>query len=286
MEISAQAVKALREKTGAGMMDCKHALAESGGDVEKAVNILREKGIARASSKEGRSTKEGIVSSYIEPSSKLGVMVEINCETDFVARTDKFRAFASEISSHIAKAKPATIDDLLGQSLNGKAVSDVVKETIGSLGENMQIKRFACVDDGFVTSYIHPGDKLGVLVAIDGVSPATASQEKFRLFARDIAMQVAAASPACVRREEIDQKMVAAERDIYRHQALNEGKPEKIVDKIVDGKIEKFYTDVVLMEQLFVKDNDKSIGDLVKETSAALGENIVIKRFVRYRLGE
>jgi elongation factor Ts len=287
MEISAQTVKELREKTGAGMMDCKHALAESGGDVEKAVSLLREKGIARATSKEGRSTKEGIVSSYIDPTGKLGVMVEINCETDFVARTDKFRAFATEISNHIAKAKPASVDDLMNQSLNGKLVSDFVKGTIGALGENMQIKRFARVDDGgFVTGYIHPGDKLAVLVEIGGVSPAVAAQEKYRLFARDIAMQVAAASPACVKRDEIDQKLVSAEREIYRHQALNEGKPEKIVDKIVDGKIEKFYTDVVLMEQLFVKDNDKSIGDLVKETSAALGENIVIKRFVRYRLGE
>lgn len=288
MEISAQMVKELREKTGAGMMDCKHALAETAGDVDRAVAILREKGIARASSKEGRSTKEGIIASFIQPGEKLGVMIEINCETDFVARTDKFRTFAKDIADQVAKTSPATVDDLLAQSLsNGKTVSDLVKETIGSLGENMQVKRFARFDDGgFVTTYIHPGDKLGVLVEIGGLSGAAANHDKYKVFARDVAMQIAASSPVCVRRDEIDPAVVKAERDIYRKQALNEGKPEKIVDKIVDGKLEKFYTDIVLLEQPFVKDNDKSIGDLVKETITAVGENIVIKRFARFRLGE
>jgi elongation factor Ts len=197
MEISAAQVKALREQTGAGMMDCKKALGDSQGNFEEAAKLLRERGIAKAATKSGRETSEGLIASYIHPGDKLGVMVEIACETDFVART-----------------------------------------------------------------------------------------EKFRQFAHDVAMQIAASSPACVRREDIDQKMIEAEREIYRIQAKNEGKPDKILDKIVDGKIEKYYAEVVLMEQPFVKDNDKTIGDLVKETIGSLGENIQIKRFSRFRLGE
>ncbi len=289
MEITAQQVKELREKTGAGMMDCKKALAETQGDVEKAVHLLREKGIAKAASKEGRATSEGTIASVITSGDKLGVLVEINCETDFVARTDKFKQFASDIASHIATKGPKDLDDLNSQTMpahDNKSVSDYVKSFIGSLGENTQIRRFTRMETpGYLTTYIHPGDKLGVLVELDA-SNGAAAKPQFKQFARDIAMQIAATSPQAVRREELNQELLASERDIYRKQVLNEGKPEKIVDKIVDGKMEKYFTEVVLMEQLFVKDNDKTIADLVKETVAALGENVAIKRFARFRLGE
>ena len=197
MEITAKLVKELRDKTGAGMMDCKKALTETDGNIDEAIKLLREKGIAKAASKAGRSTSEGSVASYIHPGDKLGVLVEINCETDFVARTEQFKQF------------------------------------------------------------IH-----------------------------DIAMHIAASSPLCVEREDLDSKVIEQEREIFRTQALNEGKPEKIVDKIVDGKVEKYYSEVVLLEQPFVKDNDKSVSDVLKETIGALGENIQIKRFARFRLGE
>ncbi len=197
MEITAKMVKDLREKTGAGMMDCKKALAEAGGDFEKAVVVLRERGVAKAAKKEGRATAEGVISSYIHPGDKLGVLLEVNCETDFVARTDQFKQF------------------------------------------------------------VH-----------------------------DLAMHIAAAAPLCVDREEIDQDMINEERGIYRQQALNEGKPEKIVDKIVDGKIDKYYSEVVLLEQPFVKDDDKTVADFIKETVGSLGENIKVSRFARFRLGE
>jgi elongation factor Ts len=197
MEISAAQVKELREQTGAGMMDCKKALTDAKGDFEEAAKLLRERGIAKAATKSGRETSEGVIASYIHPGDKLGVLVEIACETDFVARTDKFRQFT-----------------------------------------------------------------------------------------HDVAMQIAASSPLCVRREDLDQKVIEAEREIYRTQAKNEGKPDKILDKIADGKVEKYYAEVVLMEQPFVKDNDKTIGDYVKETIGSLGENIQIKRFCRFRLGE
>ncbi|MDX9857331.1 MAG: translation elongation factor Ts [candidate division Zixibacteria bacterium] len=197
MEITAKMVKELRDKTGAGMMDCKKVLAETDGDFDKAVTMLREKGIAKAASKAGRATSEGVIASYIHQGDKLGVMVEINCETDFVART-----------------------------------------------------------------------------------------ENFQKFARDVAMHVAASAPLCVRREEIDQDQLQKEREIYRHQAQNEGKPANIIDKIVDGKVEKYFAEVVLLEQPFIKDPDKTVGDLVKETIGSLGENIIVKRFVRFALGE
>ncbi len=287
MEITAQLVKELREKTGAGMMDCKKALAETQGNLETAVALLREKGIAKAASKEGRTTSEGIIIAHIDQANHLGVLVEINCETDFVARTDKFKEFARDISWHAAESKVNDVDALLAEKMKaGKTVTDFVKETIGALGENMQLKRFIRFNgDGYITSYIHPGDKLGVLVEVAAAKNAD-TKESFRLFARDIAMQVAATSPKCVRRDELDQTLIAAEKEIYRHQALNEGKPEKIVDKIADGKLDKWYSEVVLTEQLFVKDNDKTINDLVKHQAAELGEPVQIKRFARFRLGE
>jgi len=197
MEITAQMVKGLREKTGAGMMDCKKVLVEAEGDFEKAFSLLREKGIAKAISKQGRMTAEGVIATYVHTGDKLGVMVEVNCETDFVARTEKFKAFA-----------------------------------------------------------------------------------------RDIAMHIAATSPLCVKREELDPDLVEKERGIYHQQALHEGKPEKIAEKIIEGRLEKYYSDVVLMEQPFVKDNDKTVADFIKEMIAGLGENINIRRFSRFRLGD
>jgi elongation factor Ts len=197
MAISAKTVKELRDKTNAGMMDCKKALEEAGGDLEKAVEVLREKGIAKAAKKSGRTTNEGLIAAYIHPGDKLGVLVEVNCETDFVAKTDDFK------------------------------------------------------------NLVH-----------------------------DISMQVAAANPLVVNREELPQEVLEKEKQIYKTQALNEGKPEKIVDKIVEGKIEKYFKEVCLLEQPFIRDQDKSITDLLNEAIATLGENITIKRFSRYRLGE
>jgi elongation factor Ts len=287
MEISAQMVKELREKTGAGMMDCKKALAEAEGNFSRAVDVLRERGIAKAASKEGRSTSEGLIASYIQPGDRLGVMVEINCETDFVARTDKFRDFALTVAKHVAVSSASDVDGLLNEKMaGGKTVSDLVKGTIGAIGENMQIKRFVrFATEGHVTNYMHPGDKLGVLVEI-AAGKAASDQDGFKVFARDIAMQIAATNPIAVSREGLDPAMVAKERDILRHQTENEKKPAAVIDKIVDGRMEKFYSEVALLEQPFVKDNDKTVMDLVKDKVAKLGENIQIKRFVRFRLGE
>ena len=286
MEISAQMVKELREKTGAGMMDGKKALAEAAGKYDRAVEILREKGIAKAASKEGRTTSEGLIVSQIS-GDKLGVMVEINCETDFVARTDKFRDFVANVANHVAGSKASDVAGLLAEPMaSGKSVSDYVTETIASTGENMQIKRFAKINtDGFVTNYIHPGDKLGVMVEI-GSAKAASNADSFRAFARDIAMQIAATNPTAVNREQLDPSFVAKEREILRHQTENEKKPAAVIDKIVDGRMEKFYSEVVLLEQPFVKDNDKMVKDIIKEKAAAMGDDIQVRRFIRFRLGE
>jgi elongation factor Ts len=286
MEISAQMVKELREKTGAGMMDCKKALAEAAGQYDRAVEILRERGIAKAASKEGRTTSEGLIVSQIS-GDKLGIMVEINCETDFVARTDKFRDFVATVAKHVTTTKANDVSGLLAEPMaSGKSVGDFVTETIASTGENIQIKRFAKIaSDGFVTNYIHPGDKLGVMVEL-AATKAAANAESYRSFARDIAMQIAATNPQAISRDQLDQQAVAKEREILKHQTENEKKPAAVIEKIVDGRMEKFYSEVVLLEQPFVKDNDKTVKDLVKEKATAMGDDIQVRRFVRFRLGE
>lgn len=286
MEISAQMVKELREKTGAGMMDCKKALAEAAGQYDRAVEILRERGIAKAASKEGRTTSEGLIVSQIS-GDKLGIMVEINCETDFVARTDKFRDFVAAVAKHIAGTKASDVAGLLAEPMaSGKTVGDFVTETIASTGENIQLKRFAKIaSDGFVTNYIHPGDKLGVMVEI-ACSKAGAHADDFRAFARDVAMQIAATNPQAISRDQLDPQFLAKEREILKHQTENEKKPAAVIEKIVDGRMEKFYSEIVLLEQPFVKDNDKTVKDLLKEKATAMGDDIQIRRFVRFRLGE
>lgn len=292
-EISAKAVAELRARTGAGMMDCKKALAEAGGDFEKAIIVLREKGIAKAGSKEGRATAEGIIATYIDENAAHGVMVEINCETDFVARTDNFRNFANNIARHIATKHPKTVDELLTQPFIDNAsqtVGDYVKSMIATLGENILVKRFIAVPEGgakasALATYTHTGDKLAVLVEFEGAN-GLASNDTFKGFARDIAMHVAAASPLAVKRDEVDPAKLAAEREIFKNQAIADGKPAAIVDKIADGRVEKYYSEVVLTEQLFVKDNDKTVGEFIKESVGKLGSNFQVRRFVRFRLGE
>ncbi|MEK7775144.1 MAG: translation elongation factor Ts [Candidatus Zixiibacteriota bacterium] len=281
MEISASLVKDLRDRTGAGMMDCKKALGESNGDLERAATILRERGIAKASSKEGRATAEGVIATYINQGDKLAVMVEVNCETDFVARTDQFKAFARDVAVHLIGQGQSYVKE------NDAALDNLVKSAIAQFGENTQVKRFIRYQfTGGVASYTHPGDKLAVMVEVDCANQSIVAKDEFKTFARDIAMHVAATNPVCVKRDELDTSLLTKEREIYRQQALNDGKPAQIVDKIVDGRVEKYYGEVVLMEQPYVKDNDKTITDLVKSAIAQFGESVQIKRFIRYRLGE
>lgn len=292
MEITATLVKDLRDKTGAGMMDCKKALAEANGDFERATTILRERGIAKAASKEGRATSEGLIVTTMSPDGTMAAMVEVNCETDFVARTDQFRNFVTSLANGILKGVNGNGgavqhgDSVATTNVDGTSFEVRVKEAIAGVGENIQFKRFVKLEGkGHFAAYIHAGDKLGVLVDITRSGSGPVSEE-LKSAARDIAMHIAATNPAAVRREQVDSSLIENERAIFRKQAENEKKPANIIEKIVDGKIEKFYAEVVLLEQPFVKDNDKTVGDLVKETGAKIGETLTVNRFTRFRLGE
>ena len=277
-EISAKAVKALREQTGAGMMDCKRALAEADGDVEKATQVLRERGLAKAGKREGRATSEGVVA--IAQVGSSGGIVELGCETDFVARTDDFQALGATLAG--AVAADASISDpeaLLAATIDGNVVSERISQAIAKLGENVVVKRVARldVDGGIVGGYVHAGGKLGVLVALSGDAGDREA------VAKDVAMHVAAAdpTPVAVTRDGVSPALLEKEREIYRNQAVAEGKPEKILDRIVEGKLNKYVSEICLVEQPFVKDPDKSVGDLLKQSG-----DLQVTGFHRFKLGQ
>ena len=285
--VTSAMVKELRERTSAGMMDCKKALVESDGDMDKAIEWLREKGLSQAAKKASRIAAEGVVAQYTNDNGSVGVIVEINCETDFVARTDNFLAFCKNVAKHIALAKPADVDELLGQKFvddDAKTISDLVSDATVAIGEKISIRRFVRYEStGVVSTYIHLGGSVGVIVEVATYKP---ENEDVKAFAHDLALQIAAARPEAVRREEVDASKLEKEKEILRAQAINEGKPEKIVDRMVEGRIEKYYKEVCLLDQAFVKDPDKSIKGLMGEIAKASGATLDIVRFTRYERGE
>jgi elongation factor Ts len=273
--IDAQMVKTLREKTNAGLMECKRALADTKGDLEAAVDLLRKKGAASAAKKADREAKEGVIAQSIVSGGKTGVLAEVNCETDFVAKNDSFKSFSDAIAGKLA-ADPST-------DLEADRVAAVQK-----LGENIVIRRHARLDVqgcGLVASYIHTGGKVGVLVEVGAGKDATTQTEDFKQLVRDLTLQIAAASPVCVSRESVPQELADREREIYRGQ-VPPGKPANIVEKIVEGKMDKFYSNVCLVDQSFIKNPDLTISQLVAEKNKALSENIAVRRFVRFAVGE
>lgn len=286
MAVSMEDVKKLREMTGAGMLDCKKALEEAGGDIEKAKEILRVKGLAKAEKKAGRETKEGIVYVIVSEDRKKGAMIELNCETDFVARNEEFQKLAQRITQHILEKeenrdKSGEGSEILSQGLYdepSKSVEILIKEAIAKIGENIKLSRYCRYDtEDYLHSYVHGGGRIGVLV--DFKAPQL-NDQVVRLV-QDIAMQIAAMRPEYVKVEDIPEEVLERERRILREQALQEGKPEHIVDKIVEGKLKKFYQEKVLLEQPFIKDDKKKVGDIVKES----GLDVDIKRFCRFELG-
>ena len=284
MEISAKVVMELRGRTGAGMMDCKKALAATNGDMEKAIDFLREKGLAAAAKKQSRIAAEGLVGSYICSKCNTGALVEINCETDFVAKTDEFGELVTDVCKIIIKNNPADVDALLAcQYDETQTVADLVTAKTAKIGEKITIRRFAryAAENGTVDSYIHMGGKVGVLVE------ATCGEvtEEVKAVLHDVALQIAAASPVApeyVRREEVDPSHLEHEKEILIAQARNEGKPEKIIEKMVEGRIVKFYKDVCLLEQVFVKDPDVTVAAMIKKACPGLD----IVRFTRYKMGD
>ncbi|MDO4484866.1 MAG: translation elongation factor Ts [Clostridia bacterium] len=288
-QITAALVKELRERTNAGMMDCKKALMNNDGDMDKAIDWLREKGLAQAAKKASRIAAEGVVAQYVSPCGCTGVIVEVNCETDFVANTDQFKAFANNVAKHIASANPATVEELLEQKFcddESKTISDMISDATVAIGEKISVRRFARFQtEGVVSTYIHMGGKVGVLVEV-ACDEAGKNSDAVKEFAHDLALQVAAAKPEAVRREEVDASALEKEKEIQRAKALEAGKPEKIVDKIVEGQIEKYYKEVCLLDQLFVKDGDKTIKGLMAEVAKAAGTTLDVVRYARFERGE
>jgi len=284
-EISAKVVMDLRGRTGCGMMDCKKALAECNGDLEKAIDYLREKGLAKAAKKQSRIAAEGLVGSYFCNACNTGALVEVNCETDFVANTPEFKELVTTIAKQVIKANPADVDALLASTVVGTeiTVNDMITEKVAKIGEKISVRRFARYEgtNGTVDSYIHMGGKVGVLVKAECPEVTDTVKEVLH----DVALQIAAASPVApeyVTRDQVNPEHLQHETDILAAQARNEGKPEKIIEKMVQGRINKFYEEVCLVEQVFVKDGETKVGKMI-ETKAP-GTKIVA--FTRYKMGD
>lgn len=286
MSFTAKDVKELREKTGCGMMDCKKALTSSNGDMEKAIDFLREKGLAAAAKKSSRIAAEGLAMAYTNEDSSVGVAIEVNSETDFVAKNADFQAFVKLCAETVMKQKPASVEELLAaKTENGQTIEAALQEKILVIGENIKIRRFERLE-GVVASYVHAGGKIGVLVKFDVADKSVVSGEAFKTFAKDIAMQVAAASPAYLKREQVPAEVLEHEKKILKEQIVQGGAPEKVADKILEGKIGKYYKEVCLIDQPFVKDGHMSVADYVKNVSKELGTEIKIEAFVRFEKGQ
>ena len=272
--ITAELVKQLREKTGAGMMDCKKVLTETDGDMEKAAELLRERGIAKAAKKSGRIAAEGLVTAYVSDDKKIGSVVEVNAETDFVAKNDEFRTFVSDIAKQVATKNPANVEELLAQKYldSDRTVQEVLTDKIATIGENMSIRRFTRFEsEGLVESYIHGDGKIGVLVNFE---------KGDETLAKDVCMQIAAAKPEYLSREDVPQEQVEKEMEILKAQAMNEGKPAEIAEKMVQGRIGKYYGEICLVDQEFVKDPNIKVGQLIESKGAK------IVAFARLEKGE
>lgn len=275
---TAKDVMALREMSGAGMMDCKKALTACEGDMDKAMDYLREKSLAASAKKAARIAAEGIVSSYVTDDHKVGAIVEVNCETDFVAKTDDFKALVNSVAKLVVEKNPADVDELMALDCGDGTVAEMVNRAVAKIGEKITIRRFARMEGQLVDTYIHLGGKIGVIVAAK-----TADAEKARPAVHDVAMHIAAAKPGVLHRDEVDPADLDKEREILRAQALNDPKPKpaNIIEKMVEGRIAKYYKEVCLLDQPFVKNPDQSIEQMLKEHG-----DVELVAFVRFEMGE
>ncbi len=294
---SAQKVKLLRQLTGAGIMDCKQALLKFGDNQKEAIDWLREKNMVVALKKSTRQASEGVIGTYLGSDGKIGVIVEINSETDFVAKNQVFRAFVKDVAIQIAKTDPLALDgskdsnSLLSQSYikePGKTLKDVLTETVGKLGENLVIRRFIRykLDDGMIGTYIHGDGKIGVMVEINSKTDTVVQNEIFKSFVKDVAMQIAAMNPLVVNEADLSDEDIEAERKVLKNKAISDGKKPEVLDKVVEGQINKWKASKSLLSQPYVKDSSKTLKDVLVEAAKELGEKLIIKRFVRYELGE
>jgi len=286
-EITAAMVKQLREQTGAGMMDVKRALTEANGNMEEATKILRMKGLASAAKKAGRVAAEGAVVAATE--GKVGVLVEVNCETDFVGRTEQFRQFAEDVAKLIAKSKASSVEELMNEKWTGsnETVAQKTQSMVAKVGENITVRRFVRYEaaaNAALGTYIHAGGKIGVITEV--VAQSGNPSDKSNELAREIAMHVAAAEPRFLSRDEVTQKDLDTERDIAKEQAAKSGKPANIIEKMVTGKMEKFYGEACLLEQPYIRDDKSTVTQHVEKSGKEHGCKYVVTRFTRYKLGE
>ena len=287
MQITSEMVRELREKTGAGMMDCKKALTETGGSLEQAVDYLRKKGLAAAAKRASRIASEGLVAAHV--GGGAGVLVEVNCETDFVAKTTDFQDFVRGVAELVHRGAPRDVEAALALPAGGRfTLGDKVTEQVAKVGEKISVRRFVRFAvpagvSGAVVPYIHAGGKIGVLVELHGGGP---ENPEFVGLGKDLAMQVAAANPSYVGRDSVPPDVIEREKAIYREQAVAAGKPEKILDKIAEGKLEKFYGDFCLVEQAYIKDPDKKVRELLKAMAVRTGTEVRVARFARFHVGE
>jgi elongation factor Ts len=284
MAFTAKDVKDLRERTGCGMMDCKKALTETDGDMDKAIEILREKGLAAAAKKAGRIAAEGLVVSVVDKAKKVGVVLEVNAETDFVAKNDQFVAFVNSVAQTIIDNNPADVAALENLTMSGsdRTVAEELRDKILTIGENMKIRRFERME-GELVAYVHGGGRIGVMVKFD---TDVADKEGFEAYAKDVAMQIAAAVPQYLNKTDVPADVVEKEKEILTAQAINEGKPANIAEKMVMGRINKFYKEVCLSEQAFIKDGDITVAKYTENTAKELGGKIAMVSFVRFEKGE
>ena len=286
MSFTAKDVQALREKTGCGMMDCKKALTESQGNVEKAIEILREKGLAAASKKAGRIAAEGVVYGLVNDDASVGTIIEVNSETDFVAKNGEFIKFVDKCAKTVIDENPSDVNELLEIMPSGDrvTVAELLREKILTIGENIKIRRFMRYE-GNVCTYIHGGGRIGVMVNFE-VSKELAKKTEFNEMAKNVAMQIAAANPSFVDKNSVPNETIEKEKEILTAQAINEGKPAEIAEKMVMGRIGKFYKDVCLLEQAYIKNSDINVAKYIDEVSKELGGAISVRSFVRFEKGE
>lgn len=287
--ITASLVKELREKTGVAMMECKNALKETGGDIDAAIKILRERGEAKAEKKASRDANEGIIVAALAESGKSGVLVEINCETDFVAKNENFQAFVGEVAATVLASDVTDLEAAKALPKGDETLEGFIKTKVLEMGENLQFRRFERLTlngEGAVASYIHLGGKVGVLIEVSAEKAETASSDAFKDLVKDLTLHIAATSPAGLKREDIPAELVESEKDIFRKQMEGAGKPADILEKIIEGKLGKFYSERCLLEQGFVKEPDTSIKSLLEANGKDLGDTITVNSFLRFGLGE
>lgn len=302
MAITAEMVRLLREKTSAGMMDCKKALTETNGDFDKAVTILRERGIAVAAKRESRSASEGVIAVYISEDSQTGVLAELNCETTFVAKTDEFKALANDIAAHVAHSAADAVDCCSPESVMSQAyyadpshtLQDKLNTAVSKLGEKTALNRLVRMDvggpehthNGIIGSYLHMGDRIGVIVELKCESESLPANDAFQQLGKDLAMHISWSNPDYLCRDCIPADVIEKEREVHRQWAVKEGKPEKIIDKIVDGRMKDYYSKSCLLEQPFIKDEDNTIQDLLDLFKKDAGEQVEVVRYIRFGVGE